>query len=188
MPGVALKQHDISSVVVYHGISTHTFGRFSPECGSTHGHRIKDNRLLVDVCSFAGDQHARPILDSSMTNRKFSKSNAPAHLRSYPKLINSPEMTLLRSPTSCSAEAMIGEPPMASVALAESLATTIFVICEKVDERVTCGRQLPRTYLVSERRRFSHYRNQSSSSFQQLLFAPLCVPCFSGGVEPESGV
>jgi hypothetical protein len=52
--------------------------------------------------------------------------------QAHPKLIRRPEIALLNSPTSCSAEAMMGDPPMASVALAESLATTIFVIYGKV--------------------------------------------------------
>jgi hypothetical protein len=46
----------------------------------------------------------------------------------YPKLINSAPMTGLRSLQSLGLVAMIGLAPTASVALAESLMTTLFVI------------------------------------------------------------
>lgn len=85
--------------------------------------------------------------------------------QAHPKLMSRPEIALLRSPTSCSAEAMMGEPPMASVALAESLATTIFVIYGKVRSD-GIGNQAVRRYVPDEPMGSNHGRLQSSS--QQL--------------------
>jgi hypothetical protein len=112
----------------------HTLGRLSAECGGADGDRVKDDRFFVDVRSFAGNQHTGSVFDSPVTRDELSYPSTLHGLSTYPKLISKPEMTLLRSPTSCSAEAMIGDPPMASVALAESFATTMFVICVDMNE------------------------------------------------------
>lgn len=48
----------------------HTLGRFSSECGGADGDRVKDDRFLIDVRSFAGNEHTSAILDSTATEAR----------------------------------------------------------------------------------------------------------------------
>lgn len=56
-------------------------------------------------------------------------ANMPSLSLIVPKLMSNAPITLLRSSTSFGCVAMIGEAPTASVAFAESLMTTLLVIC-----------------------------------------------------------
>lgn len=57
-------------------------------------------------------------------------ASIPSRFWMVPKLTSRPPDTLLRSSISSGAVAMMGEAPSASVALADCVVTTLFVICQ----------------------------------------------------------